>query len=808
MPVNDELNDFEKVENANLRTSPYSLGHPKGKKGLFKKFRWLFYKTCRVISFPFAVSVITSLGGFFIAAQIAFFILATVDFKTTGTGDEFNRLFMFMVMFVYAPGYYIHFGLLYPFRSLRWLSPLGSDLKLLSRYTTGYNIRVGVPEHIQLLVLKAAERLPLANTVAAFIYPSMVLAAVSVQEYLIGSRKNAVTLFLSIFSALVVYSFFTYVIAELISGGVRSRIKGSLKNRGIPYSESSSFSIKLKYLFVGVFVFISFMQLWYMMAFSHNKDIIMPLLFIITTVLIIFGTFFLYYASIQYALDEIEQAAYDLSSGGKGKLFSRSLDKEIINLSTGIVAMAHEVNDNRQNLERKVEERTREVEEALEQLQVLKTQQDGDYYLTSLLCKPLFINTNSSEIVKTEFVIKQKKEFHFRNRSGDLGGDICATGSMLLGDEQQHSRYTIAMNGDAMGKSMQGAGGSLVMGVVMNSIIDRFSEGVHGLTPQKWLKDAYNEIHDVFKSFNGTMVISCVIALVDEESGMMYYFNAEHPFIVVYRNGKADFIEDDLKLRKLGLDSEIPFEVFNYQLEAGDVVFFGSDGRDDINITPEEPYRTINEDDTLFLKYIEECRGNLEEIVMKIESSGELTDDLSILRLAYQEQEIALDSLDSSMDDSDKTTVEEEVIQLYRESKDLIARGDTERAVQVLSEAYALNQNNSKINKILGLLAFKGKDYETASRVLKRQLELDPDLYDFWYYLSIAEKKMGLTDESLQTAKELNNKRPNYVKNLVNLADLYRIQGDFAKAAEYSDKALELDPENEKARRLLDIVGK
>ena len=31
----------------------------------------------------------------------------------------------------------------------------------------------------------------------------------------------------------------------------------------------------------------------------------------------------------------------------------------------------------------------------------------------------------------------------------------------------------MAMNADAMGKSMQGAGGSIVMGVAMNSIMSR-----------------------------------------------------------------------------------------------------------------------------------------------------------------------------------------------------------------------------------------------------------------------------------------------------------------------------------------------
>lgn len=47
------------------------------------------------------------------------------------------------------------------------------------------------------------------------------------------------------------------------------------------------------------------------------------------------------------------------------------------------------------NLERKVVQRTNELQETLTRVQELKIQQDGDYFLTSLLLDPL----NDSKIV-------------------------------------------------------------------------------------------------------------------------------------------------------------------------------------------------------------------------------------------------------------------------------------------------------------------------------------------------------------------------------------------------------------------------
>ncbi|MCB1160164.1 MAG: SpoIIE family protein phosphatase, partial [Leptospiraceae bacterium] len=332
------------------------------------------------------------------------------------------------------------------------------------------------------------------------------------------------------------------------------------------------------------------------------------------------------------------------------------LSESFNSMVNSIRTARRELQDYAENLEEKVAERTREVEERMEEIKKLKVQQDGDYYLTSLLAKPLFLNANKSQSVKTEFLIYQKKQFEFRNRKADLGGDICVTGNVKLGnpDTEEFRRYTLAMNGDAMGKSMQGAGGSLVMGVVINSIMRRAADkGIIPNSPQEWLTKVYHEINGIFKAFNGTMVISCVIMLIDDETGEVFYFNAEHPFCVLYRNGDVRFIEKDMQLRKLGLDSEIEFQVYKYQLIPGDVIIMGSDGRDDIDMSPNEVIRTINEDTSLFLNHVRIGKGKLEQIKASILTTGSLIDDLSLLRLAFKESEVELGADEIELSNTD-----------------------------------------------------------------------------------------------------------------------------------------------------------
>jgi len=464
------------------------------------------------------------------------------------------------------------------------------------------------------------------------------------------------------------------------------------------------------------------------------------------------------------------------------------------------------------NLESKVSERTKEVQEKMDEVQKLKVQQDGDYFLTSLLTKPLFMNANKSEFTKTEFMIKQKKHFEFKGKEVEIGGDICVTGNLRFGNKMKFTRYTMAMNADAMGKSMQGAGGSIVMGVVMNSIMSRSAakDWVVDKPPEMWLTDVYYEIHRVFKTFNGSMVISCTVMLINDETGEVYYFNAEHPYAVLYRNGRAEFIESNLNLRKLGLDSEIPFQVFKFELEPGDIILLASDGRDDIDLTPEEPVRTINEDETLFLKHVIAGRGNIQEIFQSLKRSGEFIDDFSILRIGFKESPVYYERpedepgnlLPKDIDHDDLENVYSESKRLLRDNRDEAAR----QLLQITYNKSEFNQKDQKVNKLYGLLSFKARDYIAASEVIRKYLQVDPSYDEFWYYLSMAEKKLGHYNMAFEAGERLRQTDPHHVLNLLNLADVNRLMGKIPTAIELTKLALELEPDNMGGKRLMQML--
>ncbi len=564
---------------------------------------------------------------------------------------------------------------------------------------------------------------------------------------------------------------------------------------------------------------------------THSNTIKLIYIILITTILIIiiFPRFF--FSSLVKPLNNLLEGVTKVNEGNLDIRVPIKVQDEIGYLASSFNSMVESIKQARQeledyaeNLEEKVKERTREVQEKMDEVQKLKIQQDGDYFLTSLLAKPLFFNANKSKLVPTEFFIRQKKKFEFKNKTADLGGDICITGTLKFGKPDDYKVYIMAMNGDAMGKSMQGAGGSLVMGVVFNAIMSRSASNkkVLDMKPEDWLTDIYNEVNSVFKSFNGTMVISATVVLIEEKSGEMFYFNAEHPATILYRDGKASFIEQELLLRKLGQESEFDFKVYKYQLMPGDVIILGSDGRDDIDLTPEAETRTINEDEFAILKTIEHTNGNIFEIEEVLKSQGTITDDLSFLRVDFQpqttgeeiqniqEQPISsrFEEQELEIREEDEDSQQFDLAEVYQQSKRLYREGQVNEALNVLMKAHSVEPNNQKLNKLLGLMSFKGKDYATAVDVLSQYLQMDPDTEEMWYYLSLSQKKMGRYLSSLEASKRVYQLHPDNVNNLVNLSDLNRLTGKYEEAREFSEKALALDPENQNARKILRYLEK
>ena len=82
----------------------------------------------------------------------------------------------------------------------------------------------------------------------------------------------------------------------------------------------------------------------------------------------------------------------------------------------------------------------------------------------------------------------------------------------------------------------------------------------------------YHDLDELFTTFDGTMLISAVMGLIDEERGTVYFLNSEHPWPVLYRDAKASFINAENHLMKIGTPEKEynRVQVILFELKEGD----------------------------------------------------------------------------------------------------------------------------------------------------------------------------------------------------------------------------------------------
>ncbi|MCB1304354.1 MAG: SpoIIE family protein phosphatase, partial [Leptospiraceae bacterium] len=441
-------------------------------------------------------------------------------------------------------------------------------------------------------------------------------------------------------------------------------------------------------------------------------------------------------------------------------------------------------------LEEKVQERTAELQKTLTRVQELKNQQDGDYFLTSLLLRPLQANRAKSETVNVDFFIRQKKSFTFRKWEDEIGGDLCMAESIKL----RGRPFTLFLNADAMGKSMQGAGGALVLGAVLEAIVDRtmLSGDASSHHPERWLKNAFIELHKVFETFDGSMLISMVFGLVDDNTGLVYMINAEHPWSVLYKGEKADFVETDLDFRKLGtLGVEGSIFVKTLQLEPGDVLIAGSDGRDDVRVQRDNGDLFIQDDENEFLQHVEAGKGVLNAIVESIESRGQLTDDLSLLRIGYRED------LKHGTDSAGR-----DFRQLSEQARAAFKAGEFQKAINMLEDADIADSREAPLVRLLAQCYLRIKDYSRAVTVAEDYCFLRPADTEMLYAVSYAAGRSGQLDKAADYGERIRLREPHNTRYLLNLARIYAGKGNLDRAQGFLDRVLESEPDNDKALKL------
>lgn len=467
--------------------------------------------------------------------------------------------------------------------------------------------------------------------------------------------------------------------------------------------------------------------------------------------------------SVRFSLKDTNDILQQLGKGDFNVNSARATTDEFGRQSELIAAVAKdlsrtysEVRELNETLEQKVVTRTAELNNTLEQVRHLKLHQDGDYFLTNLLLRPLNANYVRSERATVEFFLRQKKNFEFKGASYDLGGDLCSAHVITI----RGSEYVVFLNADAMGKSMQGAGGALVLGAVFYSIVERTRSvpAMQQLSPERWLKNAFLELDKVFESFDGSMLVSLVIGLLDTGTGLLYYVNAEHPWSILYREGAATFIERELYVRKLGMSADGRLSIRVFELKPGDSLICGSDGRDDIMLHAADGRARMNEDEDLILSAVRAADGDLRRMYEISAQRGEITDDYSLLKIRYY---------GDAMPEAEKI------------------------AMRSASGRY-----------------YRAKNYLKAIAEGELYLNKQPSDTEFMRFLSRCHRLAGNYAIAIDLAERLRLRLPDDTRNLTNLAAMHLVKGDALRAQALVAEIRAIDADYPSLKKLEGVLAR
>ncbi len=770
--------------------------------------RGVFRGLAHYVSFGFAVAFFGVTSGWFGGFYTFFFAAPLLPaWGIENYGAEILALLAGMPLATL--GHCSQFGLLHRFGFSGWTPRIRRINQMLSGRAYKSLDAKNADDAARLQELYAdLLQLPVTNMLAAIFYAlAVLLLVVAVNLIVHGLSSTPAIIFAGWLLSAFVHGGFAFIITDHLIREQRIEIKSYLQRRAIQPEESRGrVSLKLKFAYLLALVLMS-LALMAFQGILGNQNVWLFAVFLTMSFASTGILMHLYLSSIIQNLERINEAADDLAAGGRGLLKLSAAEREFIDFSRNFELATAEVFYSRRGLESRVQERTAELQRSLEDLNVLKQQQDGDYFLTSLLIHPLSPNRVSSNQVRVEFLTDQKKKFQFRKWSREIGGDICVAHSVRL----RGRPCTVFLNGDAMGKSMQGAGGALVLGAAFQAIIDRtHSVDSLRLYPEMWMESAYRQLHAIFESFEGSMLVSIALGLIEDETGMLYYLNAEHPWTAIYEKGEARFIENDVDFRKLGTpDSKNDFRVQTRRLEPGAILIAGSDGRDDILVSQasEGAASALLDDESQFLRFIEEGEGDLDAIKAAMLRRGELTDDLSLLRVEYVGAAANFGTASADDRSVDQTR------QALRRARALQRAEDFPGAVAVLEErlreltaigrqASDTAAESNRLRRELTKCRMQLKDYPEAARCVMQYLDGAPQDTDMLVLAVHLHKRARKFETALELAERAFLRNPGIVRNLAYLAELHGHDGRYERAAFFLESLKELAPDHPRIQKI------
>lgn len=531
----------------------------------------LFEKIYHAISFTFAIVAFSLMSAWLAASYAYTFIFASIRF----TDGEARYVLMILSIGLVAATllHAVHFGLL----NRIGMAGFSRNIRIVNRHLTRGTIFT-IPDSREkydksMELLAALYSLPKLNLLYSSLYSMLFVLIAGIAYYLFSHKVRDVLLMLgSGIASCMIYGYYSLNVTEYFIGKVKVGIERSLFLDDMQFKSRTLISIKSKSVIVLVLFALNIILLTVM--FRMTDDVTRQVIFITDSILIVGILIVLLVNSIEYSLKRIITSTKDLAKGGSGLYFPYFSNREFVEFSDHHNQAALEINLLRNDLRQQVDERTMELNAALEELEA--------------------INSN---------LVRVNTELEEAQRTADLDMTIAMNlqTSLLPGDIPADSAWDIALeyrplsgvsgdfydfyhDGDSLtGVSLFDVSGhgiaSGLIAMISRSIIRKIIE-------RNWdtrLTDIISEINTELsvEISHADFYLSGVMLRINGST--IEYINAAHPDIIARRGGTAKVVNPGKS--RAGFKGELlgfrhmgrPGSVIKFQVEKGDMLVAYSD---------------------------------------------------------------------------------------------------------------------------------------------------------------------------------------------------------------------------------------
>ncbi|KAF9764349.1 Hsp70-Hsp90 organizing protein 3 [Nosema granulosis] len=145
----------------------------------------------------------------------------------------------------------------------------------------------------------------------------------------------------------------------------------------------------------------------------------------------------------------------------------------------------------------------------------------------------------------------------------------------------------------------------------------------------------------------------------------------------------------------------------------------------------------------------------------------------------------------------------EDIVAYIETKKEYLDKTDFEMLSKILERMHVNEKKKLEEIKEKGDLEFRKGNYKEACELYTSYLAINKENHIIWSNRSAAYHKMAMTEESIEDCKEGLRLKPTFAKFYLRLGVLSR-DTDIASAISYFERGLEVDPQHEVMREVLE----